>query len=66
MQPQFSLAQLTVLKTPAEISRIAADCGYDYVSMRQIYMGLPGSPISRRIKTDGSEGRLRRYGYQAA
>ncbi len=42
MQPQFSLAQLTVLKTsPAEISRIAADCGYDYVSMRQIYMGLP-------------------------
>jgi len=45
MQPQFSLAQLTVLKTsPAEISRIAADCGYDYVSMRQIYMGLPEEP----------------------
>jgi sugar phosphate isomerase/epimerase len=41
----FSLAQLTVLKTsPAEIARIAADCGYDYVSMRQIYMGLPGEP----------------------
>ena len=45
MQPQFSLAQLTVLKTsPAEISRIAAHCGYDYVSMRQIYMGLPEEP----------------------
>ena len=45
MQPQFSLAQLTVLKTsPAEISRIAADCGYDYVSMRRIYMGLPEEP----------------------
>ena len=42
---RFSLAQLTVLKTsPAEIARIAANCGYDYVSMRQIYMGLPGEP----------------------
>ena len=42
---QFPLAQLTVLKTsPAEISRIASNCGYDFVSMRQIYMGLPGEP----------------------
>ena len=42
---QFSLAQLTVLKTsPAEISRIAAEAGYDFVSMRQIYMGLPEEP----------------------
>jgi len=45
MSFQFSLAQLTVLKaSPPEISRIAAECGYDYVSMRQIYMGLPGEP----------------------
>ncbi len=42
---QFSLAQLTVLKTsPVEISRIAAETGYDFVSMRQIYMGLPEEP----------------------
>ena len=42
---QFSLAQLTVLKTsPAEISRIAAEAGYDFVSMRQIYLGLPEEP----------------------
>jgi sugar phosphate isomerase/epimerase len=45
MQLKFSLAQLTVLKTsPPEIAQIAADCGYDYVSMRQIYMGLPEEP----------------------
>lgn len=45
MEFQFSLAQLTVLKTsPSEISQIAAECGYDYVSMRQIYMGLPEEP----------------------
>lgn len=42
---KFSLAQLTVLDTsPVEISQIAADCGYDYVSFRQIYMGLPDEP----------------------
>ena len=42
---QFSLAQLTVLKTsPAEISRMAAETGYDFVSMRQIYLGLPEEP----------------------
>lgn len=45
MEFQFSLAQLTVLNTsPPEISRMAAECGYDFVSMRQIYMGLPGEP----------------------
>lgn len=45
MKFQFSLAQLTVLKaSPVEISKMAADCGYDYVSMRQIYMGLPEEP----------------------
>lgn len=42
---KYSLAQLTVLNTsPVEIAQIAADCGYDYVSFRQIYMGLPGEP----------------------
>lgn len=45
MQQKFSLAQLTVLNTsPPEIAQMAADTGYDYVSMRQIYMGLPGEP----------------------
>ncbi len=45
MEQKFSLAQLTVLNTsPPEIAQIAADAGYDYVSMRQIYMGLPGEP----------------------
>jgi len=45
MEFQFSLAQLTVLNTsPAEIASMAADCGFDFVSMRQIYMGLPGEP----------------------
>jgi len=45
MEFQFSLAQLTVLNTsPVEIASMAADCGYDFVSMRQIYMGLPGEP----------------------
>lgn len=43
MDFKFSLAHLTILKTtPVELSRIAAECGYDYVSIRQIYMGLPG------------------------
>lgn len=41
MKFEFSLAQLTVLHTsPVEIAKIAANCGYDYVSLRQIYMGL--------------------------
>lgn len=45
MSYKFSLAQLTVLDaSPVEITKIAAECGYDYVSMRQIYMGLPGEP----------------------
>ena len=45
MNFKFSLAQLTVLNTsPVEIASMAAECGYDYVSMRQIYMGLPGEP----------------------
>lgn len=45
MKQKYSLAQLTVLNTsPVEIAKIAANTGYDYVSMRQIYMGLPGEP----------------------
>ncbi len=47
MEFRFSLAQLTVLNTsPVEITSIAADCGYDFVSMRQIYMGLPENLIT--------------------
>src|SRR6185295_9625036 len=42
---QFSLAHLTVLGCPPpEMTYIAARAGYDYVSIRPIYMGLPGEP----------------------
>lgn len=45
MKQKYSLAQLTALNTsPSEIAQIAANAGYDFVSMRQIYMGLPGEP----------------------
>ncbi|MFZ5969744.1 MAG: sugar phosphate isomerase/epimerase family protein [Bacillota bacterium] len=45
MKRQFSLAHLTVLGCPPpEMIYIAAMTGYDYVSMRPIYMGLPGEP----------------------
>lgn len=41
--PKFSLAHLTVLGcTPPEMTYIAARAGYDFVSIRPIYMGLPG------------------------
>ncbi|MGV1008599.1 MAG: sugar phosphate isomerase/epimerase family protein [Dermatophilaceae bacterium] len=42
---KFSLAHLTAIEcdTP-ELVRIAAKAGYDYVSPRVIYMGLPGEP----------------------
>ena len=41
----FSLAHLTVLGcAPPEMTHIAAQSGYDYVSFRPIYMGLPGEP----------------------
>ncbi len=44
-QPQFSLAYLTVLNTPPpEMTYMAARAGYDFVSLRPIYMGLPGEP----------------------
>ena len=43
--PRFSLAHLTVLGcAPPEATRIAARAGYDLVSYRLIYMGLPDEP----------------------
>ncbi len=45
MTNQFSLAQLTVLEcAPPEMTYLAARAGYDFVSFRPIYMGLPGEP----------------------
>lgn len=45
MAREFSLAHLTVLGcAPPEMIYIAAMTGYDYVSLRPIYMGLPGEP----------------------
>jgi sugar phosphate isomerase/epimerase len=45
MKQVFSLAQLTVLHaSPPELAQIAAETGYDFYSMRQIYMGLPEEP----------------------
>lgn len=45
MKREFSLAHLTVLGCPpAEMTYIAAMTGYDYISIRPIYMGLPGEP----------------------
>ena len=45
MTKQFSLAYLTVSGCPPpEMTYIAARAGYDYVSLRPIYMGLPGEP----------------------
>lgn len=45
MSEKFSLAHLTVLGCPPpEMTYVAAMAGYDYVSIRPIYMGLPGEP----------------------
>ncbi len=45
VHPQFSLAHLTVLGcAPPEMTYIAARAGYDFVSYRMIFMGLPGEP----------------------
>jgi sugar phosphate isomerase/epimerase len=45
MKQQYSLAHLTVLGcAPPEMTYIAARAGYDFVSIRCIYMGLPGEP----------------------
>ncbi|RSL32163.1 sugar phosphate isomerase/epimerase [Salibacterium salarium] len=43
MENQFSLAHLTVIDSPPpEMTYLAARAGYDFVSFRPIYMGLPG------------------------
>jgi sugar phosphate isomerase/epimerase len=45
MAQQYSLAHLTVLGcAPPEMTYIAARAGYEFVSIRAIYMGLPGEP----------------------
>lgn len=45
MKREFSLAHLTVLGCPPpEMIYIANMAGYDYVSIRPIFMGLPGEP----------------------
>ncbi|MFC0558812.1 sugar phosphate isomerase/epimerase family protein [Halalkalibacter alkalisediminis] len=45
MTKQFSLAHLTALGcSPPELIYIAARAGYDFVSLRPIFMGLPGEP----------------------
>lgn len=45
MKRKFSLAHLTVLEwTPPEMIYNAKLIGYDYVGIRNIYMGLPGEP----------------------
>jgi hypothetical protein len=42
---QFSLAYLTLYGCPPpEMTYIAGRAGYDFVSFRPIYMGLPGEP----------------------
>lgn len=44
-RPEFSLAHLTVLGLPPpEMVYVAARAGYDYVSLRPIFLGLPGEP----------------------
>jgi len=45
MAQQFSLAHLTALGcAPPELIYIAARAGYDFVSLRPIFMGLPNEP----------------------
>ena len=45
MKQEYSLAHLTVMGlAPPELVYVAARAGYDYVSPRLIYMGLPGEP----------------------
>ncbi len=42
---EFSLAQLSVLHcAPPDMVRLAGKCGYEYASLRPVYMGLPGEP----------------------
>ncbi|GAK12066.1 sugar phosphate isomerase/epimerase [Geomicrobium sp. JCM 19039] len=45
MSYQYSLAHLTALDlAPPELTYTAARAGYDFVSIRPIYMGLPNEP----------------------
>ncbi|EZH65691.1 AP endonuclease [Bacillaceae bacterium JMAK1] len=45
MSYKYSLAHLTALDlAPHELTYTAAKAGYDYVSIRPIYMGLPNEP----------------------
>ena len=45
MKQEYSLAHLTVLGcAPPEMTYVAARAGYDYISIRPIFMGLPGEP----------------------
>jgi sugar phosphate isomerase/epimerase len=45
MTKKFSIAHLTAMECPPpELTYIAGRTGYDYVSLRPIYMGLPGEP----------------------
>ncbi|MED4128436.1 sugar phosphate isomerase/epimerase family protein [Shouchella miscanthi] len=45
MNHPFSLAHLTALEcAPPELTYLAAQAGYDFVSIRPIYMGLPNEP----------------------
>lgn len=53
MKRKFSLAHLTVLQwTPPEMIYNARIIGYDYVGIRNIYMGLPGEPNYDLSKRD--------------
>ena len=48
MSRKFSLAYLTIPGTgPVDQIRIAAEAGYDFVSLRPIPMHLPNEPLFR-------------------
>lgn len=45
MKHKFSLAYLTVPGlTPPELTRVASEAGYDYVSHRLVHLNVPGEP----------------------
>lgn len=46
MKKEYSLAHLTAISTtPLELVKIAVEAGYDYVSIRQIYLNVKGEVI---------------------
>ena len=52
MKRKFSLAYLTIPGThPVDQIRIAAEAGYDFVSLRPIPMHLPNEPLFQLIWT---------------